>query len=225
METELKNIKGSLDEMTQLKNVLETKDKENLAALQEYKGTIHKQEDTIKTLEKELETTFSQKKKAEDGINKMGKDLFALSREMQSVEEKYKNLQREKDKSDSNYQKEVKLLKEDTVKKMTEIKILNENLIKTKTEHNNLSKEKENISRELTEYRSRFQSHDSLVTKLTDKLKSLANDYKNMQSENESLIKAVEETKSEKTMQLSALQDEIDSLSRQKENFLTERES
>ena len=223
LEAELENVRDSLSEMTQLRDALETRDKENQTALQECRSTIHKQEDSIKTLEKELETILFEKKKAEDGINKMGKDLFALSREMQAVEENYKNLQKEKDKINVNHQKETKSLKEDIAKKIAEIKNLNENLEKMKTQHNNLSKEREHISRELAEYKSRFQSHDNLIAKLTEKLKSLANNYKDMQSENESLMKAVEEAKNENTIQLSDLQGKIDSLTQEKENFQTER--
>lgn len=94
-----------------------------------------------------------------------------------------------------------------------------------KIQCNNLSKEKEHISKELVEYKSRFQSHDNLVAKLTEKLKSLANNYKDMQAENESLIKAVEESKNESSIQLSNLQNKIDSMSQEKENFQIERGS
>lgn len=149
----------------------------------------------------------------------MGKDLFALSREMQAVEENCKNLQKEKDKSNVNHQKETKSLKEDIAAKITEIKAINENLEKMKIQCNNLSKEKEHISKELVEYKSRFQSHDNLVAKLTEKLKSLANNYKDMQAENESLIKAVEGSKNESSIQLSNLQNKIVLCHRKKKIF------
>lgn len=224
LEIELKSITESLNEMTKLRDALETKDKDNSFALQEYKSTIHKQEEAIRTLEKELETISSQKKKAEDGINKMGKDLFALSREKQAVEEKQRSLQKEKDKSNSDHQKETKSLKDEITKKIIEIKTLNENLVKTKTQHSALSEEKEQISKELVEYKSRFQSHDNLVAKLTEKLKSLANNYRDLQAKHESLMQSIEVTKSENDTQLSNLQDKFDSLSREKESFQTEKE-
>ncbi|CAI1902979.1 hypothetical protein SEUBUCD650_0D01840 [Saccharomyces eubayanus] len=224
LEIELKSITESLNEMTNSRDALETKDKENYFALQEYKGMIHKQEEAIRILEKELETISSQKKKAEDGINKMGKDLFALSREKQAVEEKQRSLQKEKDKSDSDHQKENKLLKDEITRKITEIKTLNGNLVKTKTQYSALSEEKEQTSKELVEYKSRFQSHDNLVTKLTEKLKSLANNYRDLQAKHELLMKSTEETKSESNTQLSNLQDEYDYLSREKENFQTEKD-
>lgn len=46
-----------------------------------------------------------------------------------------------------------------------------------------------------------------------------------MQAENESLIKAVEESKNESSIQLSNLQNKIDSMSQEKENFQIERGS
>ncbi|CAI4912342.1 ANL_HP_G0188580.mRNA.1.CDS.1 [Saccharomyces cerevisiae] len=163
--------------MTQLRDVLETKDKENQTALLEYKSTIHKQEDSIKTLEKGLETILSQKKK---------------------------NLEiRKKRQTSQTNRKRFKSLKK-SIKKLTN-KAINENLEEMKIQCNNLSKEKEHISKELVEYKSRFQSHDNLVAKLTEKLKSLANNYKDMQAENESLIKASLEEKTNKRQNVNKI--------------------
>ncbi|CAI4057633.1 hypothetical protein SKDZ_04G1810 [Saccharomyces kudriavzevii ZP591] len=224
LEIELGTIKESLNKMTQLRDALETKDKENQALIQECKSTIQKQEEAIEILEKELDNVSFQKKKADDGINKMSKDLFALSREMQAIVEKYKSLQKEKSKDDNNHQKEAKLLKEEIARKTTEIKSLNENLGKTKTQHDDLLKEKEHISKELVECKLRFQSHDILVAKLTEKLKSLANNYRDLQATHESLIASMEEIKKENTMQMSNLESKFDSLSQEKESFQSERE-
>lgn len=167
---------------------------------------LRKALEKLAILEKELKDTKFDKEKAEEGINKMSRELFSLTRESQKLQEDQKTVAKEK-------QKNLELLEEKR-----------QELESSKNQLEALRLEKQDVLKELQEWKSKYQSNDALLSKVTEKLRSLADSSKSIQNERDDLARKIETIEIEHGKRMTELKAQVDSLSREKGKLISEIE-
>ena len=167
---------------------------------------LNKSMERISVLEKELKDIRAEKKKAEDGINKMSRELFSLTKENQNLKESQKRNEKERKKEADELSEKRRSF--ETITKQMEA----------------LQSEKQITLKELNEWKSKFQSCETLLPKLTEKLRSLAENFKETEDERDKLAKTLESIKLERDKNVAELKEAVEKLSNEKAELASENE-
>ncbi|AET40104.1 Uso1p Ecym_5345 [Eremothecium cymbalariae DBVPG len=179
--------------------------KNHLKSIENNKSRLAEFKDRIISLEKSLHSITEEKKKAEEGINKMSRELFSLSKEKSLLSTEMDKLKSASDKEKSKLSQVVGEREAHIAKMKTELAdIFNQK--------NQLEISNESLSKELSDIKPRFSSHEMLIPKLTEKLKSLATNCKELEIKNNSLKKQLDEARSTSSLEIASLKSEIETL-------------
>ncbi|SSD58385.1 related to Intracellular protein transport protein USO1 [Saccharomycodes ludwigii] len=223
VKTELDKTLINLREITSEKNALmnnklkNEKQKENLDKLLISKGQ------ELEKMQKELTTVKSEKSKADDGINKMNRELMKLTKSSQALKDEIEELKATNEKLKKNYQKEIESLNKKITKKESDFDLEKRKVAELQNKLSRAEMEKNTLQRELDDLRPRFKSNDELVSKLTEKLKSLALNTKTISAEKESLLQQLKSFENTKNEKLVELQTKYDNLELEKNDLENER--
>lgn len=219
------SVKEALQEnTTKLNDAIKDRDTLNIAReqaenqLNDYKLRLKKYEEQISSLKKEIDKITEEKLKAENGINKMSKELFVLTKNNKEAENALKIMKKEVEQNSENFEKEKDHLEKITCSLNKEIVQLQQSIIDLKSEKDKLENSKVSLSKELSELKPRLECHESLVSKLKDKLKSLATSFKDIENERDTLSKNLE-------IQTQKFESELDNMKNQLENQIVETKS
>ncbi|AMD19911.1 HCL240Cp [Eremothecium sinecaudum] len=201
-EQAVKDLTAKNLELEQLKDKNQKQIEGNKAALAKFRERVTNLEENIKVITDE-------KKKAEDGINKMNRELFTLTKEKDSIANELKKLQKQSETSLQNADKENKLLNKKISQLQSELNNLQKQIEVLISEKNKLNESNLGLSKQLEELKPRIASHEKLIPKLTDKLKSLATDYKEIDADRETLRKQLEDMQVNSNSEVSALKSEV----------------
>lgn len=174
IKVELSDMTTSLKQITEERDTLDALKKENENKIEKNEELLKEYKEKLQNIETQLQTIILAKQKAEEGVNKMNRELFALSREKQELEGNQKIALKDLQKKTAVLEKEKRQLSDKLNEKEKDITRLNEELATLENTVKSLESEKNEKRKEVEEWKSKFQNHDNLVPKLTDKLKSLA---------------------------------------------------
>ncbi|KAM3163868.1 Uso1p [Lachancea thermotolerans] len=226
------NYSGTKEEL----NLLQKENSELVATNSKIENTkkdlelkFNNNRDALTKLEKELSIVCEQKKAAEDGINKMNRELLVLSREHNELKNTSTKSKNELEKVLAASNEELKRLQDFTREKDSSIEKSRAELERLKSENKALLLEKDNASRNSAELKSRLANQESLVSKLTTKLKDIAEKYKSIEQAKASKEHELAEVSESNQTKILSLQSEIvelrqqyDSMKHDKDNMLTE---
>lgn len=222
IEEELKAASELIKRLSEEKGKLSALKDEYIHDLDGKRSILAKNRDNIESLTKELRSVRMEKDKAEDGINKMSRELFTLTKEKQDLETRNIQVQKDKVKELQNLKKKEKELEETISKKDSSLEGLKVQINELKSQITSLDSERKSSLKELDEWRSKFQSNDALVPKLTEKLKSLAISFKDMKTERDNLVTSLNSIELTHTEELATLKNSIDLLSTEKAELLSQ---
>lgn len=225
IEEELKAASELIKRLNEEKGKLSALKDEYIQDLDGKRSILAKNRDNIESLEKELRSVRMEKDKAEDGINKMSRELFTLTKEKQDLETRNIQVQKDKVKELQTLKKKENELEETISKKDSSLEGLKAQINELKSQITSLDLERKNSLKELDEWRSKFQSNDALVPKLTEKLKSLAISFKDMKTERDNLVTSLNSIELNHTEELATLKNSIDLLSTEKAELLSQNET
>ncbi|QLG71585.1 hypothetical protein HG535_0B06300 [Zygotorulaspora mrakii] len=204
---ELDNSKALIKTITEERNRLYESKEASFKDCEEKSDELTKIKLTLETLERELKGMRSEKEKAENGINKMNRELLLLTKDNEELQNRNKQLEKETGKQIYDLQKKGKQLESVLSKKDDSFKTVCAELEQTREL---LKETKEQLVAETNEWKAKFQSHDSLVSKLTEKLKSLASSYRDMQTDRDDLQNQLSAISSRNEEQMVKLKGSLD---------------
>lgn len=178
----------------------------------------------LKNLENKFKNVTSDKNRAEEGINKMNRELMSLTRIKGELEVKIKDLQKKTDKLTNEFKKKETSFQDILRKRDQNLETLQINVRKAEESISSLESEKSALIKESGDWKLRFQNHDNLITKMTEKLKSLSEKCKGLQNEKDSLLRSLQETKTNSSDEMTALRDELSTLSAKKVELDSEKQ-
>ncbi|SCW01801.1 LAFE_0E07558g1_1 [Lachancea fermentati] len=197
---------------------------EQEAKIRELEALISTTNSRLEKLERDLNNITSEKEKAEDGINKMNRELFSLTKSNQNLENELNRIKKETDKSAELQKKEISKLMSSTREKNETISKLEVAMKNCEDEKKKLIKEDMSKTQHITDLKSRIQSQEDLLSKLTEKLKSLADNYKSLELEKAAVTEKFENQAIISDEKVSTLQGQVDDLLKAKSEA-KERES
>lgn len=199
---ELLKVNKSLKELNEERSELLKLKNEASKDIDDKTLQLTQSREKIEALEKELNNVNNDKVKAENGINKMNRELLKLTKENEELQAQAKQIAKQKDKQVQDLERKGKQLEALLSKKEESFGDLSAQLEKNKsTSEEDIG----HLTKQLHEWKFKFQSHDSLVSKLTEKLKSLASSYKEIQSERDNLENKISSINSEHNDELTKL--------------------
>lgn len=207
LQKEISEASDTIEELNRERQKLSSLRDESARDL-EFKGSeLRKSSERIALLEKELQDVKAGKQKAEDGINKMSRELFSLTKENQKLQESLKKIEK------------------DRRKELDELDDKRKKLEASNKQVEALQAEKLVSLKELNEWKSRFQSHDTLLPRLTDKLRSLAENFKETQNERDTLAKTLETIKIQSEKDNAGLVEKVNTLMTEKAAVMSENKN
>lgn len=153
-------------------------------------------------LEKNLRNLKDEKEKAENGINKMNRELLQLTKENDKSLETIRQLEKLKNKTFQEAQGKEK-----------DLENLREQHKALQDQFETLQEQHQKASTEIREWEAKFRNHDELVSKLTGKLRSVAENFQKTRKERDGLLSTVESQKAELKQAEDGFNAEINSLS------------
>ncbi|SCV05938.1 LANO_0H18492g1_1 [Lachancea nothofagi CBS 11611] len=212
----LEKLKGENEDINKSLEALRTHNDELLstkanheAKLSSLETKLSEKQALVEKLNKELSSLTESKNIAEDGINKMSRELFALSKE-------HKNLKHESSKNQSDLENSIKRLKSDlkTLEEKNaqkEVKINNalSELGVLRNEKKAFETDKIFLEKDRSTLNSRLESQGIHVSRLTAKLKELAEKWKELDEENRSNLAELDKFTKKSHEQISKLEKEI----------------
>ena len=219
--TEVSNqLKEVCDEKVSLERVV--KDQEKRTTQDSLKlGELQKNVEDLKT---QLKHMTEKKEKAEDGINKMNRELFGLTRANQALEEKQKKLEKSKKQELDNLNKDNTNLKNVIANKESDIAQLGQKVREFQQKVSELTLQNKQKSDDLDEWKSKFENHENLVSTLTDKLKTLAGSFKELQDERANIERQLVESSTRHEGELADLNKQLANVTGEKEGLDQQRE-
>ena len=219
--TEVSNqLKEVCDEKVSLERVV--KDQEKRTAQDTLKlGELEKNVEDLKT---QLKHMTEKKEKAEDGINKMNRELFGLTRANQALEEKQKKFERSKKQELDNLNRDNTNLKNVIANKESDITQLGQKVREFQQRVSELTLQNKQKSDDLDEWKSKFENHENLVSTLTDKLKTLAGSFKELQDERANIEKQLEESSTKYEGEIADINKQLANVIGEKEDLNQQRE-
>lgn len=187
-EVKLANLQTEKNELVVLKE-------QNMAELEVKRKESEEITSKIVQLTKKLEDSTKEKKNAEAGINKMSRELFSLTKESDGLREQLKSLSKDSETNKKDYEKKIKEFESILSANEKEASLLREKIHALKQTTESLEDAKNRSDSDLLELQTKFNSHEALIPKLTDKLKSLAADYKEIEIEKNHLKSRLDEEK------------------------------
>lgn len=185
MKRDLEQTKENLHSVsTTSKNLEELKIK-NSTDIAEKEKLLQQLKDKVERLEQELLDMTNLKLKAEDGINKMSRELFSLTKEKESLKTEVTNLNNQLQKHEKSSSTQIASLQKQITAKDQEILTYNKSLKDYREKNNAFEKKVNTLTKEKEELDAKLSSQTALIPKLTEKLKSLANNYKDLEAEKE----------------------------------------
>lgn len=224
IEEELKMASESIKQLSEEKEKLAALKEEYIQELDGKRSILAKNGERIESLAKELKSVRMEKEKAEDGINKMSRELFTLTKEKQELETRNIQAHKDKVKELQNLKKKEKELEETISKKDNSLDALKAQIDQLKSQIISLDSERKSSLKELDEWRSKFQSSDALVPKLTEKLKSLAISFKEIKTERDTLVTSLNSIELNHSEELATYKNNIGLLSTQNAELLSQNE-
>ncbi|AQZ13720.1 USO1 (YDL058W) [Zygosaccharomyces parabailii] len=222
---QLKETEALLKETTDDKDKLLSENSENLEALENFNQMNDKNKESIQSLENKLKSVTAAKNKAEEGINKMNRELMALTRSKGELESKMKELQKKNEKLSSDFKKKEKSLESLIMQKDKYMDSLKLELDKSQEKISILNFQNNALINDSNEWKSKFYSNDKLISKMTEKLQSISENYNQLQIERDGLSNSLQELKLGSNNELSTLKNNFDSLSASKCQIATENEA
>ncbi|SCU84352.1 LAFA_0D09494g1_1 [Lachancea sp. 'fantastica'] len=187
---------------------------------------------TIQKLERDLDSATRGRKAAEDGINKMNRELFTLSKEKD-------RLKSESTKATAELENKLKTMRDDLQKLETkkssfedELGITALNLKKLTEDKQKAEAETSSLQKEQVDLNSRLKDQEHLVSKLSAKLRELAETCKQLskekaekQAEIDSLTKGNSEKMSKLESELRRVQERLKASENERSSLSQEVES
>ncbi|CEP60428.1 Uso1p LALA0_S01e10660g [Lachancea lanzarotensis] len=176
-EEELKRVLAALRE--EHKDLVQDRDekKSQISGLEE---ELSAKAVTMQKLEKDLKSATTGRKSAEDGINKMNRELFTLSKEND-------RLKTESSKATAELESKLKSMRNDLQKLETKKNSFEEELGITALNLKKLSEDKKkaefesnSLQKEQADLKSRLKNQEDLVSKLSTKLRELVETCKQL---------------------------------------------
>jgi len=224
IESQLDKTTKKFEQLTNEKENLEKIKLENNSQIEDNQVTIEELKGKMEKLNENLVDIASKKSKAEEGINKMSKELFQLTKEKKTLEDQLKKNEKNFTKQIGDLSKKQALLEKTMSEKESIIISLNNNVSSMEGVLKKLETEKSDTEKQVEEWKRKFNSHDILVVKLTDKLKSLASNYKEIQADRENLQKKIGEIESEFTAKFQKVQTSLDNKEKENQSIIDERD-
>lgn len=221
---QLKETEALLKETSDDKDKLLSEKSENVKALENVNQMNDKNKESIQSLENKLKSVTAAKNKAEEGINKMNRELMALTRSKGELESKMKELQKKDEKLSSDFKKKEKSLESLIMQKDKYMDSLKLELHKSQEKISILNSQNNALIDDSSEWKSKFLSNDKLISKMTEKLQSISENYKQLQIERDGLSRSLQELKLGSSNELSTLKNNVESLIASKSQIATENE-
>ncbi|CCH62946.1 hypothetical protein TBLA_0I02900 [Henningerozyma blattae CBS 6284] len=222
-QKELKDLTINLKVVSEAKENLEKINSQQSNKMERLNDELTQNKEKLSILHKTLDTLKKEKAKAEEGINKMGRELMSLTKEKDFLSNKEKELEKKMKKNSDTFMKEKSSLQQNLHEAGLKIKKLSENLESANKVIDELNSEKRNTDKNLEEWKARFQSHDALVPKLTEKLKSLANSFKDLQIQNEKITEELQASKNSHNTEVSTLTSQVALLNEKISTLISEK--
>lgn len=157
-------------------------------------------------LEKDLKSLRTEKERAENGINKMNRELLKLTKENETLQKTISELDKAKNKASKDLEGKQKEL--DDIKRQYHI----------------LQEQNQKSLREINEWEVKYRAHDQLVSKLTEKLRSIAASFQEIQEERDGLLTTVESLKAKNDESLAKCNEELNTLSSKHSDLIRTQE-
>ncbi|SJM86905.1 related to Intracellular protein transport protein USO1 [Zygosaccharomyces bailii] len=222
---QLQETEALLKETTDVKDKLLSEKSENVKTLENVNQINDKNKEKMQSLENKLNSVTAAKNRAEEGINKMNRELMALTRSKGELESKVKELQKKNEKLSSDFKKKEKSLESLIIQKDKYMSSLKLELDKSQEKINILNSQNNALINDSNEWKSKFHSNDKLISKMTEKLQSISENYKQLQTERDGLSSSLQELKLGSNNELSTLKNNFESLSASKSQIATENEA
>ncbi|QLQ80805.1 hypothetical protein HG537_0E01600 [Torulaspora globosa] len=145
--------------------------------------------------EKDLKNIKAEKERAENGINKMNRELLKLTKENEKLQKTIDELDKAKKRGSKDLEGKQKDL--DDMKRQYQI----------------LQEQNQRSLVQVNEWEGKYRAHDQLVSKLTEKLKSLAESFQQIQKERDELLTTVESLQATHDQSLTKYKEELSALS------------
>lgn len=198
---ELQAITKELTDLKQAHSKLSEASIQHQKDLQESGGQLTNKDSQISRLQDQLAQTTKQKEKAEEGINKMSRELFLLSKEKDESSNKVQQLEKES----QNAAKQTQKLQDTLNQKLGEIEKLKFQLDSVNTNVKKLDNQKSQVEQELNEVKSQNDQNLSHVNQLSEKLRGLANTCNQLASEKGELEAFVSELQKNSSIEVAQL--------------------
>ncbi|SCU94397.1 LAME_0F07316g1_1 [Lachancea meyersii CBS 8951] len=235
----LATSKGRQDELDQILTSLKDEQKNLVQEHEKKKAQLSKLEteltnkvSTIEKLERDLKSATAGKKVAEDGINKMNRELFTLSKDYERLKTDSSKARSELEISLKNSKSELKRLEAKKDSFENEVSLISLKLEKVNNDKNKIDAENVSLQKERSDLKSRLENQDLLVSKLSTKLRELAETCKQLDEEKTSksaeiqqIVQTNERELSNFEKEIRSLQDRLNSVENEKKNLTQEIDS
>ena len=219
LEVELNDTKIALESVNNKSQKLEELKQKNTKAIAVNQEQIDKYKEKINGLQQKVKEISESKLKAEDGINKMSRELFTLTKENGKLKEDLKSHSKKLEMQEKKYSSETANLEKQLKERGTEVQELRERISEDIKRIDTLEKNVTILSNQKIELETKLSNQTSLIPKLTEKLKGLANNYKDLENERDTLAKKILEKEEANKTIMQNLNSEIESLNKEREEM------
>lgn len=206
LEKDLEEAVIRIEHLEDEGNQLSKWKEEKLQELKDKESKLVDFKEKSSLLEKELKSLRAEKEKAENGINKMNRELLKLTKENDRLQDVIKQLEKAKSKDSKDLEGKRKEL-EDLNKQCQVLQEQNREAL-TGVGH----------------WEARFNAHDELVSKLTEKLRSVAESLQKSQKERDDLRGKIESLQAEHNQSLTKCHDDYSALSDEHSKMIRSQE-
>ncbi|CDO94327.1 unnamed protein product [Kluyveromyces dobzhanskii CBS 2104] len=194
LQTDLKDAKSALETLNVTSQKLEELKQQNAKSLSTSKDQIEEYREKIDQLQLKITETSSAKQKAEDGINKMSRELFSLTKENSKLKEELDSSSKILESKDKKFSIKTAQLQRRVDEGEKEVAELRERISEDIKAIDSLEKRTTQLSQQKDELENKLSSQSSLIPRLTEKLKSLANNFKRLEGERDDLLEQISTT-------------------------------
>ncbi|EGW35679.1 uncharacterized protein SPAPADRAFT_48648 [Spathaspora passalidarum NRRL Y-27907] len=202
-----KNLNHTLEKLNAMeisKREFETSSARYFQELHEARRKLATSDETIRQIQEKLDTSEQARKKLEDGINKMTRDLFSLQKQRDEADSKSKQYERDIKKLNDTLTKSKSTSDSQIEKLQTENKEYQSRLDRLNAQVSSLSRGQEGATRELEE---KLYESEATNAHLMDKLRSASVAFSDLKQAQETAQAECELVKSELDMKIKEIEE------------------
>ncbi|QLL33247.1 hypothetical protein HG536_0E01580 [Torulaspora globosa] len=206
MEKDLAEAVSTINYLKEQESRLTNWKEEKIKEIKDKESKLNELKEKSSLLEKDLKNIRTEKEKAENGINKMNRELLKLTKENEKLQKTIDELDKAKNKASKDLEGKQRDLED------------------MKRQYQILQEQNQKSLVEINEWEGKYRAHDQLVSKLTEKLRSVAESFQETQKERDDLLITVESLQAKHDQSLAKCNEELSALSSKHSDLIHSQE-